>query len=36
MHDLELKEKCKSLWFKGKGGNHVSISLETSCALDEF
>ena len=39
MHDLELKEKkemWKSVRFKGKGGNYVSISLETSCALDKF
>ena len=39
MHDLELKEEkemCKSLWFKGKGGNHMSIFLETSRALDKF
>ena len=35
VHDLKLK-MCKSLWFKGKGRIHMSISLETSSALDKF
>ena len=30
------KKMCKSLWFKGKGRNHVSISFEPSSALDIF
>ena len=37
MHDLKSREKmCMSLWFKGKGRIHMSISLETSSALDKF
>ena len=37
VHDLKLKEKiCKSLWFEGKGRIHITISLETSSALDKF
>ena len=35
VHDLKLK-LWKSLWFKGKGRIHMSISLETSSALDKF
>ena len=35
MHDMKLK-MCKSLWFKGKGRNHMSISCEPSSALDVF
>ena len=33
VHDLKFK---KSLWFKGKGRIHMSISLEMSSALDKF
>ena len=35
VHAMKLK-MCKSLWLKGKGRNHMSISLETSSALDKF
>ena len=35
VHDLKLK-MCKSLWFKGKERIHMSISLETSSALDKL
>ena len=35
VYNMKLK-MCKSLWFKGKGRNHISISLETSSALDNF
>ena len=36
VHDIKRKKMCKSLWFKGKGRNHVSISFEPSSALDIF
>ena len=35
VHDMKLK-MCKSLWFKTKVRNHMSISLEPSSALDIF
>ena len=35
VHDMKLK-MWKSLWFKGKGRNHMSISFEPSSALDIF
>ena len=40
LNEMKKKKKkkimCKSLWFKGKGRNHVSISFEPSSALDIF
>ena len=35
VHNLKFK-MCKSLWFKGKGRTHMSITLEMYCALDKF